>query len=279
MLKVIKSGLYTTLQDEGRFGYRDKGVPVSGVMDMLVFQNANTLLENEANSAVLEITMTGPTLLFEKDTYIVLSGAEFETTLNNEPISNNKVHKVKAGDILSYGRLLKGFRGYLAIKNGFKTKEVLGSRSQFYPITKRGTIKEKAALEYDEYLDFEPKISEFKANISLEEIVLKVSKGPEFKLMDDVQLEQLFINSFTVAKEYNRMGYQFDEKIKGHSWSMLTSATLPGTVQLTPSGKLIILMKDGQTTGGYPRILQLKDTAISILAQKKFGDKISFKLG
>ena len=74
------------------------------------------------------------------------------------------------------------------------------------------------------------------------------------------------------------MAYQLDEKIDGHTISMLTSATLPGTVQLTPSGKLIILMKDGQTTGGYPRILQLTDTAISILAQKRTGDTISFKL-
>ena len=134
-------------------------------------------------------------------------------------------------------------------------------------------------MPYEECLDFEPKISELKSNSFLDETVLMVSKGPEFKLLDDMQLEQLFINSFTVAKEYNRMGYQFNEKIKEHDWSMLTSATMPGTVQLTPSGKLIILMKDGQTTGGYPRILQLKDKAISILAQKKFGDAISFKLG
>ncbi|MBD0777453.1 biotin-dependent carboxyltransferase family protein [Maribacter sp. ANRC-HE7] len=278
MLKVLKSGFYTTLQDEGRFGYRDKGVPVSGVMDVGVVRNANILLENDHDAAVLEITMTGPTLQFERDTYIALAGAEFATTLNNEPISNNKVHKVKRGDILSYGKLINGFRAYLAIKNGFKSKEVLGSRSQYYPITKRGSLKDHEELKYDTYIDFEPKISELKVKSLLDEKVLKVSKGPEFKLLDDEQLENLFIKEFTVAKEYNRMGYQFNEKIKGHDWSMLTSATLPGTVQLTPSGKLIVLMKDGQTTGGYPRILQLSDKAISILAQKKLGDKVTFKL-
>lgn len=72
------------------------------------------------------------------------------------------------------------------------------------------------------------------------------------------------------------MAYQLEEKMEGHSISMLTSATLPGTVQMTPSGRFIILMKDGQTTGGYPRILQLTKEAISILAQKKAGDKIKF---
>ena len=278
MLKVLKSGFYTTIQDEGRFGYRDKGVPVSGVMDVTVVRTANRLLENDDNAAVLEITMTGPTLQFEEDTFIVLAGAEMSATLNNTPISNYNVIQIKAGDILSYGRLLKGFRGYLAIKGGLKTTDVLGSRSQYFPITKRGSLKDNQELTYDVFSTFAPKISELKAESLLDDMVLEVSKGPEFDLLDDGQLESLFVKEFSVAKENNRMGYQFNERIKGHERSMLTSATLPGTVQLTPSGKLIVLMKDGQTTGGYPRIVQLNDKAICILAQKRSGDRISFKL-
>ena len=107
---------------------------------------------------------------------------------------------------------------------------------------------------------------------------LTVNKGPEYELLNDKQLEYLFAREFSIANENNRMAYQLEETIPGHEISMLTSATLPGTVQLTPSGKLIILMKDGQTTGGYPRILQLSDDAINMLAQKKFGDLINFKL-
>ena len=64
MLKVLKAGFYTTLQDAGRFHYRNKGVPVSGVMDEMSVFKINSLLENHESSAVLEITMTGPTLLF-----------------------------------------------------------------------------------------------------------------------------------------------------------------------------------------------------------------------
>ena len=74
------------------------------------------------------------------------------------------------------------------------------------------------------------------------------------------------------------MAYQLEETLDTHAQSMLTSATLPGTVQITPAGKLIILMRDGQTTGGYPRILQLSDDAINVLAQKTFGDTISFQI-
>tara|TARA_R110000868_G_scaffold152736_2_gene377953 strand:- start:9473 stop:10312 length:840 start_codon:yes stop_codon:yes gene_type:complete len=278
MLNVLKSGFFTTVQDTGRFGYRDKGVPVSGIMDMETVYKINMLLENDQNAAVLEITMTGPTLEFEEDTFITLGGAELAITLNNEPISNYVVIKIKAGDILSYGRLKKGFRAYLAIKEGFQTPKLLGSRSYYSSITPNGIIKDKAEISYKKYSLFEPKITGLKVDSILDEKVLHVAKGPEFELLTDKQLESLFFKSFTVAMENNRMAYQLDETIDGHSISMLTSATLPGTVQFTPSGKLIILMKDGQTTGGYPRILQLTDKAISILAQKKSGDHFSFKL-
>ena len=278
MLKLLKSGFYTTLQDEGRFGYRDKGVPVSGVMDAMVARNANRLLENDDNAAVLEITMTGPTLQFEEETYIVLAGAEMSATLNNQPITNYKVVYVGAGDILSYGRLINGFRGYLAIKGGFRSTIILGSQSQYFPITASGSLKDNDELNYGKVSLFNPKISELQTESLMEETVLQASKGPEYGHLDNGHFEKLFFNEFSVAKEYNRMGYQFEEKIKGHKISMLTSATLPGTVQLTPAGKLIILMKDGQTTGGYPRILQLSVKAICILAQKKFGDKVSLKL-
>ncbi|MGB7395506.1 MAG: allophanate hydrolase subunit 2 family protein, partial [Pricia sp.] len=103
-------------------------------------------------------------------------------------------------------------------------------------------------------------------------------RGPEYEMLSDPQLERLFYKEFHISNENNRMAYQLEESVPGHTVSMLTSATLPGTIQLTPAGKLIVLMKDGQTTGGYPRILQLSDRAISILAQKKFGDVVSFKL-
>ena len=278
MLKLLKSGLYTTVQDLGRFGYRHKGVPVAGAMDNFAAQKTNMLLENPSDAAVLEITMTGPTLEFEENTYIALGGADMAIVLNNEPVQNYVVYKINKGDILSYGKLEKGFRGYLAIKDGFRSKVVLGSRSFFKPITAINRLKDKDQLLYEVCKSFEPKIQELKVDSFLDNTVLEVAKGPEFDLMNDKQLEELFFGNFTIAPENNRMAYQLSEPITGHTISMLTSATLPGTVQWTPSGKLMVLMKDGQTTGGYPRILQLSEKAINILSQKKAGDKVSLKL-
>ncbi|WP_190808874.1 biotin-dependent carboxyltransferase family protein [Flagellimonas sp. S3867] len=278
MLKVLKSGFFLTVQDLGRLGNRHIGVPISGVLDSISVKRANQMLGNNANDAVLEITMTGPTLQFEAAAYICLSGAQFSATLNNKPIENHQVVKVSQGDILSYGRLESGFRNYLAVKGGFKTTKVLGSRSQYFPVTEKKCRKDGDEIPFDETVMFEPPISEVKTKNHFERDYLEVYRGPEYNMLSDKQLASLFAKPFTVSKANNRMAYQLSELIEGHESSMLTSGTLPGTVQFTPAGRLIILMKDGQTTGGYPRILQLSEEAICVLAQKKFGDTLTFKL-
>lgn len=278
MLKLLKAGFFTTVQDQGRFGLRDKGVPVAGVMDAISAAKVNMLLENKADAATMEITMTGPVLEFEDDTYICMGGAELSATLNNRPIHNYKVYKVAGGDILSYGKLEKGLRNYLAIKDGFKTPMILGSRSFYTPITPTNRLTDNSTVPYKANRFFKPKLEELKVDSYLDETALEVHKGPEYDMLTDKHLEAIFSKDFTIAKENNRMAYQLNERINGYDSTMLTSATLPGTVQLTPSGKLIILMKDGQTTGGYPRILQLSEKSISVLAQRKFGDLIDFKL-
>jgi len=278
MLKVLKSGFFTTIQDLGRFGFRNIGVPVSGAMDEISAIKANRLLENEPNAATLEITMTGPTLLFKTSTYICLSGANLSPTLNNEPVENHRVIKVNKGNILSCGRLEDGFRTYLTIKGGFKTPKTLGSHSQYFPVTQKKCLRNGDEVDYDETNDFDSLLSGMKIQNHYKTDYLEVYRGPEFSLLSDKQLASLFSKPFSVSKANNRMAYQLSELIAGHEYSMLTSGTIPGTVQFTPSGKLIVLMKDGQTTGGYPRILQLSKRSICTLAQKRFGDSISFQL-
>ena len=278
MLKVLKTGFFTTIQDLGRFGYRDKGVPISGAMDRFAVEKGNQLLENPTNAAVMEITMTGPTLQFEVPTYICLSGADISPSLNKQRIENYKVVKVSKGDTLSFGKLNSGFRCYLAIKGGFKTPKILGSRSLYVPVTKNKCLQKDEEIAYEEIDAFAPTISEIKIPDHFMDNTLEVQRGPEFSILSDDQLTSIFSKSFTVSEKNNRMAYQLAELIQGHSHSMLTSGTLPGTIQITPAGRLIILMKDGQTTGGYPRILQLTEAAICRLAQKKFGDDLIMKL-
>jgi len=174
MLKLLKSGFYTTIQDGGRFGYLSQGVPVSGFMDSETAIKLNKLLENEHDTNVLEITMTGPTVLFETPSFICVGGAEMSVTLNNEPIENFKVYRINSGDILSYGKLVQGFRSYLAIKDGFKVESVLGSSSFYSPITTKVALKDLDEISYNRNDLFVPKDLSYKKNSSLNEHVLDV---------------------------------------------------------------------------------------------------------
>ena len=107
---------------------------------------------------------------------------------------------------------------------------------------------------------------------------IDVLKGLEYDRLSKEQQTLLCSEVFIISKDNNRMAYQLEQNIDNHLEPIITSGVLPGTVQLTPSGKLIILMRDCQTTGGYPRVLQLKEASINVLAQKFTGNSINFKL-
>ena len=280
MIKVIQAGLFTSIQDIGRFGYRNIGVPTSGTMDSISANFANALLNNNSNDAVLEITMLGPKLEFTTPTVIIITGAEMSSKLNNISITNYKKYSIKKGDILSFGELKKGLRCYLAVKGGFKTSKVLKSRSFYNGITSKDSFKKHDIILYDSYADDINTFNSAIKNTTLffETKVLEVYKGPDFNLFTLEEQQKICSNKYTVSNLMNRMGYRIKETIIKHNKSILTSPVLPGTVQLTPSGQLIILMKDAQTTGGYPRILQLTEKSIAILAQKKEGDTFNFLL-
>jgi len=280
MLKVLNSGLQTTVQDLGRIGFRNFGVPKSGVMDAVSAGFANAILNNNKNDAVLEMALLGPKLEFLESTSIVISGAEMCAKLNDTIISNNKIYKINKGDIVSFEDLLKGTRTYLAVKGGFQTETVLKSKSFYGGITKTDILKK------NDIVSFKPYENEIIQNNSVvnnelhfyESSVIEISKGPELELFSTLEIEKLLKQTYTVSVKNNRMGYRLIEVVNPHSISMITSPVLPGTVQLIPSGQLIILMKDAQTTGGYHRVFQLTEKAIAILAQKKAGDQFNFKL-
>ena len=280
MIKVLKTGFYSTIQDLGRRGYQDYGVPYSGVMDAYSANMANALLGNNENAAVLEITMTGPRLEFHRASVICISGADITPKLNDDYIIINKAVAVKNGDVLTFGKLRYGFRSYLAVLGGFKTENVMNSCSMYKGITERSTIIKNDILEIDKSFNIiEKKHAGIKINqnhFNSEKIT--VYKGPEFDKLSIEKQNLIFSQSFTIAKENNRMAYQLSETIHNSLEPIITSSVLPGTVQLTPSGKLIILMRDCQTTGGYPRVLQLKESSINILSQKFTGKTIKFNV-
>lgn len=278
MIKVQKTGFYSTIQDFGRHGYQEYGVPYSGVMDEYSAAVANVLLGNEERSAVMEITMMGPVLEFQCNATICISGADISPKLNHNSIKLNKAITLKSGDLLSFGKLNYGFRAYLAVLGGFKTEKVMRSRSMYQGITKQYVIAKNDALLIDaSENDFDEQLATVKIDKThFDSLIIDVLKGPEFEMLSKTQKDALFSKPFIVSKNNNRMAYQLTETLSNNLDSIITSSVLPGTVQLTPSGKLIVLMRDCQTTGGYPRILQLKESSINVLAQKFADSEISF---
>jgi len=277
MLRVLKTGFFTSVQDRGRFHYRHFGVPVSGAMDQIALKRANALLENDPDAAALEITMQGPQVEFTEPTFMVLSGAPLEASLEGEPLEMNRVYPVPAGTILICGHVLEGFRSYLSVRGGFLPEPKLGSRSQYFPVTSNRSLHKGGTLPYEACKDFSPKLLKMSSPGYFKEQELQVFPGPDFDLLTEKQVQQVFETEFSVSKEHDRMACQIEPSIDGIGTNVITSATLPGTVQLTPAGTLIILMRDGQTTGGYPRILQLDEHSLDLMGQKRFGDRISFR--
>tara|TARA_B100000965_G_scaffold51849_1_gene38554 strand:+ start:591 stop:1430 length:840 start_codon:yes stop_codon:yes gene_type:complete len=278
MIKVLKEGLFTTIQDIGRFGYKNLGVPVSGSMDQTSAKLANLLLGNDESSAVLEMTLVGPTLEFMNDTYISITGADMNPSLNKQKVLQNKPLFVNKGDILYLSHSSNGMRSYLGIKGGFNSEKKLGSKSFYRGITKREKLikndKIKFAKVTSSPMKMNKSINDFKINRKNK---INVFKGPEFDLLDSNSKDIIFNTDFTIGVN-NRMGYNLVEPIENSISSIISSPVMPGTVQLTPSGRLIILCRDCQTSGGYPRVLQLDKSSMDSLSQKTIGETIKLKL-
>ncbi|MET0293967.1 MAG: urea carboxylase, partial [Phenylobacterium sp.] len=132
-IRVVSGGPATTVQDyPGRLGYWDVGVPPSGPMDALAFRLGNRLLRNPEDAAGLEITALGPTLAFDRDAVVCLTGAELEASLDGVPLAPYAPTAVAAGQTLKLGRVkAAGLRAYLAFQGGIDVPAYLGSRATF----------------------------------------------------------------------------------------------------------------------------------------------------
>ena len=279
MIRVLKAGFYSSIQDRGRVGFASNGVPISGVMDSYSADLANSILNNSLKDALLEITFGGCKLEFLSTTFICISGGDFSAKINDKLIPLNSRIKIFKNDVLSFGKINFGVRCYLAVKGGFLTEKILESRSFYQDITNNALVKKNDVLP----------ISTFKNDLEMSNSTIKIleshftseeincCKGPEFELLNKHQKEQLQNQKFTISNDNNRMGTRLNEVVENNFPSILTSSVLPGTVQLTPSGKLIILMRDCQVTGGYPRILQLTEESINRISQKTLKKSILFK--
>jgi len=269
-VKVVKSGLSTTVQDLGRSGYYHIGIPLSGGMDRLALRAANMLVGNREDAAVLEAVFMGPELEFTEDATVAVTGAEIPPKVNGEARSTWTSFKVKKGQSLSFEFLKKGARAYIAISGGIDVPVVLGSRST-YALGGLGGFKGRK-LEAGDNLPV-GKGRWVREGRSVPEKFRRLPGSPaELRMMPGLYWHRItaeagknFLeDTWKVAPEADRIGYRFkggrplefvprDEPFgAGSDPSNIVDACYPyGSIQIPGGTEPIVLHRDAVSGGGY----------------------------
>lgn len=290
-LQIIKAGILDTIQDAGRFGCQHLGINPSGAMDQYSMQVANMLVGNDPDEAVIEMHFPASVFLFIQPALISIVGADFSASINGEPVPLLHPVIVCKNDILHFHKPLKGARAYLAIAGGLAIEKWLNSFSTNLKAAAGGYLGRNLHKEDEiKFRQSAPKhnkdnyaVLPWQADTNWADETpneIYALPGNEWNQLTTDSKENFTMGAFIITQQSDRMGYRLNS-IPLHSLTkeeLVSSAVSFGTVQLLPDGKLIVLMADHQTTGGYPRIAHVISAHQSKLAQMKAGDKIHFQL-
>jgi len=283
-LLIRQAGPSSTVQDLGRTGSQRFGISPAGAADPLLLAIANTLAGNAADTAGIECTLMG-------DTYEVTAGSarlavagDVVLRIDGEPAPAWTAHKLRRGQVLKMvGPVKRGLRFYLAAEGGFAVDPVLGSRSTHartgiggnegrrlragdaLPLV-RNSVTEAAERRFDPAL------------LPGAPDRLRVVLGPQDDYFTPAGIATFLQSDYTVARDADRMGCRLEgppiEHAKGHN---IISDGIPlGAIQVPGNGQPIVLMRDRQTTGGYPKIACVIGPDLAALAQKRPGDVVRF---
>jgi biotin-dependent carboxylase-like uncharacterized protein len=285
-ITVLNPGLLTTVQDQGRIGYQQFGVSVSGVMDPRSASLANILVGNDEKEAVLECTMMGPHLQFNQANCIAITGGDLMPTLDGKPIPNYTAVKVEAGQVLKFTMPKTGCRAFIAFAGGLDIPEVMGSRST-YMKAKIGGVEGRKLAKDDvigfrapkaelKNMNFRSMASEF---VPRKEYTVRVVLGPQDDYFTDAGIQTFLSEVYSVTAEFDRMGCRLEGAVIQHKdgGDIISDGIAFGAIQVPSSGQPIIMLGDRQTTGGYTKIANVISVDFRILAQLKQGDKVRFE--
>lgn len=285
MITMVNPGFFTTIQDEGRWGFQSFGMPVAGAMDRFALRTANMLVGNKVDAAVIEMTMLGGIFSFDREQLVAICGAEMQAKVDGKEISNWSAFTVLAGSELKFEYVASGCRAYMAVRGGIDVPPVLGSRST-YTRAKVGGLQGRA-IRQDDILSIGQDIEAqaFPRALGKEfipaygnEIVLRVLLGPQDDMFTTEGIETLFQGEYKISDEADRMGYRLEGPKINHigKADIVSDALCHGAIQIPAHGMPIIMMADRQTTGGYPKIGAVIGPDLARLAQAKSGDRVRF---
>lgn len=272
--RVIKPGLLSLFQDDGRLGHQREGIPIGGAMDLENLYKANALVGKPLNSAALEVTYLGPELIFEKSMSISITGALLPK-INGNRVASFKTHHVKKNDVLSFEIPNVGFRSYIGFSDELCLSTAFGSTSTYLKASLGGY--NGRSLSTGDQIEVKP--VDFNETFFLHDreksYNIRVIKGYECDIFSN--LNDLFNKTYTITDEIDRMGMRLmGEKLICDSSDIISSPVIPGTIQVPSNGQPIIMLRDAQTIGGYTRVGCVISTDLDQLAQLKPGDTLKF---
>ena len=283
---IQEPGLFTTVQDEGRYGYQQFGVTPSGPMDARSFHIANLLVGNDLGEGALEMTFQGPTMKFEEANVVAVTGADMKPTLNGKPVPMYEAFAVEKDDVLKFQFAMNGSRGYVAFAGGLDIPLLMESKSTLASKGLGGVDGRK--LQKEDHIGFTAPKKELphmesrkvaKPEFPNKEVVLRVIRGPQDDCFSEEEIRRFFWYGFKVTNEFDRMGCRLErsEPVKHlQDGNIISDGIACGSIQVPTNGQPIILLADRQTVGGYTKIGTVISVDLSKLAQAKPGMDVRF---
>ncbi len=282
MITVTAAPPFATIQDLGRPGYRDSGVPISGIADRDSGIALNLLLGNDPNAAMIEWALGGGALVFNRAATVAIGGADAICTVNGLPVSALAPFEVLAGSEFHVGQIVRGRFLLVAVRGGIDVPVVLGSRSTLLSAAVGGL--EGRRLRTGDALaigDLTTTTVGRTVTLPMPKVAgnaIQVMRGPQASLFDAVAWETFLTTEFTVARASDRTGYRLEGSTMSHSGhaALPSEPTCVGAIQVPDGAAPIVIMQDGPTVGGYPKIAVIRSGCLSRFAQLVAGDRLTF---
>ena len=283
-IQVQNPGIFTTVQDLGRYGYGPIGVSPSGAADPIALRLGNIAVGNLESEAALEMTLVGGTFVFPDGATIALTGADFGPALDGSPLPMWTAHRVKPGQVLKSGSARTGARCYLCVHGGIEVRPLLGSAST-HILTGLGGF-EGRPLKKGDVLTIGDAGKSDPVAIPAEVLqalaprkFLRATAAPQTEWFKPESLKTFFTSPYTVTDDANRMGIRLDGPTLDtpHSGQMTSEGVSLGAIQVPAGGKPIILFVEQQTTGGYPKIANIISADLPSLGQLRPRDEVRFE--
>ncbi|MCS6809183.1 MAG: 5-oxoprolinase subunit PxpB [Bacteroidota bacterium] len=309
-MTVLESRFRATLQDAGRHGYRQYGVPEGGAVDIRAMQIANMLVGNMRNEVVIEILWGGLVLSIDQELVCAFTGADVTIEAHHptshgvgiQRIPMNTPVVIQAGSVLRINPASSGVYAYCAVRGGIDVEIVLGSGST-YETARIGGIKGRALHAGDVIYVRNPMLCKqsvmrsYRASAVLPKYIpesrnyaisnkapirLRIIQGQDWGKVTDVGRQILLRERFYVLPRANAMGVCIascsGQRLVVHTDNaMVSRAVMPGTIQLPPDGCPIILGREAQTTGGYPVIAHVCSVDMPRVAQARPFQELVFE--